>query len=485
MASGVGAIYRMGRTAASDSSYWLGLPADADVARGFIATDTSERTYWTGDGVPKWTDNTVGLAAPPYPSVPGIRLLGVPAPSSLPTLTETVAGTGDDEARAYVVVWRNDKGEISAPSTAVTITCKPGATIRVTRNATIPSGNYGITHWQVYRTVAGTSADYFFVAEVTAATSFVDDTGTVNSQDPLLSETWEMPPSDLRGLKALWGGMMAGFVGKALYFSEPFRPFAWPGDYKLIFDDDIVALGRWRQQLIVLTVGKPYVVTGSAPEAMSSTLVDLAQACVAKRGVVEFGHGVAWPSPDGLAYLGDGGARVLTEGIALRPDWQAMAPTTMIGAALEGAYCASYDPGTGRKSVMLDPINPLGFYPCEVGFTGAYWDPIADSLFILVGTNVQKWDVGSALTAMHESRDERLGAPVSFGHLQVVADSYPVTITVWANGSPVVTGMPVANGRSVRLPGPARADKWRVKVQTTGAVQGVMLATSAEELRGA
>jgi hypothetical protein len=476
-------IYRMGRTAPSDTTYWLQWTTDVDVARGFIATDTSERTYWTGDGVPKWTDTSIGLGAPPYPDSSGVRILGVPIPNATPSLAEQVAGVGDDETRAYVVTWVNDRGEESAPSPAGTITCKPGATIRVTRNASVPTGAYGLATWRIYRTVAGGENDYYFVAEATAATALVDTTdATLNLANPLLSETWIMPPADLKGLKALWNGIMAGFVGKSLRFCEPYRPYAWPIEYELILDEDIVALARWGQQLIVLTVGKPYVITGSTPEGMLPQLVEFNQACVAKKGVVEFGFGVAYPSPDGLAFIGAGGPRVLTEQLAQRADWQAFVPSTFVGANVEGAYIASYDTGAGRTSVLLDPLNPTGFYFCEIGFTAAFWDPIADTLYVLDAGNVKKWDSGSALTASHESRTERVARPTCFAFGQVVADAYPVTLSMWAQGVAKMTNYSVTGPRPFRLPAGFKADEWRVKVSTTSAVQALMLAHSIAEL---
>lgn len=477
-------IYRMGRTAPSDTAYWLAWSTDVDVARGFIAEDTAERTFWTGDGVPKWTDNSIGLGAPPYPDSSGVRLLGVPQPNAAPTLTETVAGTGTDETRAYVITWVNDHDEESMPKeAAATITTKPGSTIQVTRNATVPTGAYGLTKWRVYRTLADNENDYYYVGEATAATATLNDTGSVNTASPLLSETWAMPPSNLVGLKALWNGMMVGFVGKSLRFSEPFRPFAWPLGYELIIDDDIIGLGRWRQQLVVLTVGQPYLVTGSNPGSMSVQLIEMQQACVAKRGIVEFGHGVAWPSPDGLAYMGDAGARLLTAGVALREDWQLLVPSTFIAGSSEGLYVGSYNPGSGRKSLVIDPLNPSVLNFCDTAFDGCYRDAIDDAFFTVTSAGaVQKWDAGSALTVSFESKTALSPKPTCFAFGQIIADSYPVTLDVWAQGVHVVSARSIADGKPFRMPSGFLADQWRIKVANDDAVQAVLLAHSSEEL---
>jgi len=487
VASGTKTIYRMGRDVANDADYWLEWSTRVNVARGFIASDTTERTFWTGDGSPKWTDNSIGLGSAPYPDAAGVRILGVPKPNADPTLSEQAAGTGTDEDRAYVVTWVNDRGEESQPSNADTITCKPGATIRITRHATIPSGNYGLDKWRVYRTVAGGENDYYFVAEVDDATSYVDESGSINTASPLLSESWAVPPASLWNLKALWNGMFAGVVGKSVRFCEPFRPFAWPSEYELLVDDDIIGLARWRQNLVVLTVGQPYIITGSSPDAMSLQPVELNQACTSRYGIVEFGHGVAWPSPDGLTYMGDAGARLLTAGLIQREEWQALGPTTWVAGEYEGLYLGSYNSG-GRKSLLIDPLDPRTLYFSDVGFNVCHRDPIADALYILLntGTDVKRWEGGSTpLTAKWKSGIQRLPKPSNLAWCQVVADAYPVTLSIWADGTLRVNAKSVTSRAAFRLPSGFLAEQWQVLIETDGAVQTVLLAQSIEELNAA
>lgn len=487
VAGGTTTIYRMGRDAVNDAAYWLAWAADVDVARSMLAGDAVERTFWTGDTQPKWTDSSIGLAATPYPTSTGVRLLGVPVPNANPTLAEQVAGTGDDETRAYVVTWVNDREEESAPSGAATITCKPGATIRVTRNATVPSGAHGLTKWRVYRTIAGAEATYMYVTEVVDSTAYVDVGDSYNAYSALPSEDWDYPDSGLKGIKALWNGIHAAFKGKDVYFSEAYRPFAWPQAYRLPVDDEIVALARWRTNLLVLTKGRPYIGTGSSPDAMLLQPLEIDQACIAKRGVVEFGHGIAWPSRDGLNYMGDGGYRMLTAGRALQEDWLALAPNTLVAGRYEGMYVGSYDPGGGRKSLIVDPLMPpdagVGLYFCDSGFTACHTDDLADALYVLNSTSVQKWNAGATLTATFDSRTERLARPESMAWGQVVASAYPVTLSVWSDGALVLNAASIASGKAFRIPRGHRGAEWKIRVATTGAVQGVVLAGSLQELK--
>ena len=73
-------VYRMGRDVASDSQYWLSWPTVVHAVRGFETGDTTERTYFTGDGAPKVTDNIMALASAPYPTAS--RPMGLPAPAT-------------------------------------------------------------------------------------------------------------------------------------------------------------------------------------------------------------------------------------------------------------------------------------------------------------------------------------------------------------------------------------------------------------------
>lgn len=78
-------IYRFGQSITSDSQYWFHWTTDVNVCRSQISGDTSEWTFYTGDGVPKATYSTIALSGTNYPTVS--RPLGVPAPTTAATLS--------------------------------------------------------------------------------------------------------------------------------------------------------------------------------------------------------------------------------------------------------------------------------------------------------------------------------------------------------------------------------------------------------------
>ena len=64
-------IYRFAPTPGNASSGFIfSWPMDVDVAKGPVAGNTQELTYWTGDGYPKFTDNSIATGDGELPKVP-------------------------------------------------------------------------------------------------------------------------------------------------------------------------------------------------------------------------------------------------------------------------------------------------------------------------------------------------------------------------------------------------------------------------------
>ena len=494
--AGRGTIYRMGRDVASDANYWLSWVGTVHAARSFVADDTTERTYYTGDGVPKWTDNTMALATAPFPTAN--RLWGVPAPTAPPIATK-VAGTytGLMETVFYFYTFVNDKGQESANSPiSAANTSETDAVITLSSFAAAPSGNYGITLMRVYRTQATTdnSAPFFFMREIALGTaSTTDDNRSLGEVCP--STTWLTPPGTQQGgaanytepalsnLTSLWNGMLTGISGRSVRFSEAYTEYAWPMAYDIIPTDGTpVALGKFGQSLLVLTTGRPDLVAGSSPDSMDQSPLEFSQACIAPRSAVSMGAGVAWASNDGLCWYGQGGPRILTAGIMTRDDWQALKPATIIGQMYEGLYLGSYDDGSGRKGFLIEPGNPQGIYFLSEGYSALHFDELQDQLYVLDGVNVQRWDAGTAMTATFKSKLFRLPKPTqAFACAEVRADAYPVTVKFYADAVLKHT-QTAADANPFRLPGGFYADTWQLEVTTTGAVQGVAMAHAMSEL---
>ena len=485
-------IYRMGRDVISDVNYWLSWPSVVHAVRGFDVADTTERTYYTGDGIPKVTDNIMALGSPPYPT--SWRPLGLPVPAvalgvSAPASTDATALKG---TYFYLYTYANDWGWESAPSApSAKITRTSDVVTNLTNFIAPPAGNYGINRMRVYRTQQGAAGngDYFFLREVPIGTTSTTDDNRLLAEQ-LTTTRWLTPPVDLVQLTPMWNGMLAGISGGVGRMCVPYTPYAWPVAYDIKPPDSkVVGFGVFGQSMLVLTTGRPLLVAGSAPDAMDQRLLEIPQSCVSARSIVGMGIGVAWASPDGLCFYGPVGlygsmnAKVVTRGIFTRDDWQAIRPETIIGQMYEGLYMGSYDDGSGaRKGFLMDMGNTSGVYMLDAAYTALHFDNLADSLFVLQGTNIGKWDAGTPMTVTFTSKRFYLPKPTqAFSCAEVVALAYPVAISFSADGVTYYSTNAVDNN-GFRLPGGFYAQIWQFSVNTTGAVQIVSLAHSMAEL---
>lgn len=480
---GAKTIYRMGRDVASDANYWLAWLTVVHAVRGFDVSDTTERTFYTGDGAPKVTNNVMGLASAPYPTAH--RPMGLPAPSGAPSVSADAGSwTGAVKTYFYVYTYVSDWGWESAPSpVSAQMDRASDATATVSGFVAPPTGNYGVTSIRVYRTQSGaTTSDFYFLREITISTPSVqDDNRTLG--EPLPSKTWVTPPDDLAFLTGMWNGMLAGISGTSLRFCEAYMPYAWPIEYDVVPPDSKpVGIGIVGQQLVLLTTGRPLIVTGSNPDSMDQMPLEFAQACVAPRSIVSMGNGVAWASEDGLCWYGSGGPSILTAGVMMREDWKALNPSSIIGRMYEGLYFGSYDDGSGRKGFVLNPAEPKGIYFLDAGYEAMHFDELQDQLYVLDGTSVKRWDAGASLmTVKAKSKCFSFLAPTNLAVAVVVADAYPVTFKLHVDGVLKYTKT-VTSRKPFRLPSGFLASDWQPEVESAGPIQVVALAHNVSEL---
>ena len=497
--SGRQTIYRMGRDVATDSQYWLSWTSVVHAVRGFSVNDTTEQTFFTGDGAPKFTNNLALDGTDPQVNPSATRPMGLPAPVTAPTVVGTNSGTATPtiETYFYVYTYVNDFGWESATSpVSAAVTRDNQGSTAISAFAAVPSGNYNITAIRIYKTQSNSAAnaDFYFLREIAIGTSTTtDDNRTIS--ELLTTSTWLPAPGVPTGgianttepnmtfLTPMWNGMLAGIVGNSVRICEPYTPYAWPAAYDVVPPDGKpVGIGVFGQTMLVLTTSRPVLVNGSTPDGLDQQRVEMPQGCVASQSIVSMGSGVAWASEDGLCWLGSGGPRILTAGIMLREDWQALVPSSIIGCMYEGLYFGSYDAGAGRKGFFIDTNSPQGIYFMDTGYSGMYFDELRDQLYVLDGVNVRKWDAGSTfMTYIAKSKVYTQGFPLNYGAAEVVASAYPVTFRLYADG--VLKHTETVQSRSpFWLPSGYRAFDYQVEVEGTNAIQGVAVASSKKEL---
>lgn len=481
-----GSLYRFGRDTPSDTQFWITFSADADFARSLLATDPTERTYITGGGgAPRYTDSTI-IGTAPYPTA--TVALGVPAPATSMTVSVDTAGTGPDTAYVFVDTFLRANGDESAPNTnPTTITAPAGTLFDIASLSTVPGGTHGITNRRIYVSIAG--GEYLQQLQQTATTTTVNalaitSTGAVlQTGGSATKPAWLEPPSAGFGIIELWSGMHGMLEGKSYRVCVPFNPHAWPVEYRKQVPDTIVGSAAYGENWVLATTGLPRVVNGTSPAAMIARPISgFKQACVSKRSVKSVGHGVCWASNDGLAYHGQLGTKVLTDGILTKAQWRALVPSTIIGASWGRWYIGFYNDGT-RRSFMIDTVEPKGIIWTDVAAYAAFEDSISETLYLLqAGNLIHKWDYGTQLEASFKSAVFRIPSQVNPGACRIVATTYPVRFTFWTDGELRINEMEVFDDEPFRLPGGYEASEFQVRLRGRGPLEGCFIGTEMASL---
>jgi hypothetical protein len=479
-------IYRFGQDNISDVEHWFHWNNEVDVCRSQIAGDTAEWTFFTGDGTPKATNSEIGLASTNLPS--NYRELGLAGPTA--AATAAVLGDEDDtetqETRVYTYTFVNKAAgrEVeSAPAGASNnVDVRTSQRVKLTGLQTTAPTGYIATHKRIYRATAGV---FLLVDEIAIANDEYEDTISPDSlQEELPSLYWSTPPAELEGLINLPNGMMAGFVGRDLYFCEPYRPHAWPENYIQTLDYPIVGLGRMDTTLAVLTTGNPYFVQGSHPSNMAVVKSDLEQACVSKESIVSAGGGVIYAAPDGLMLLSPGGSSIITDGYFNFRMWQQyFKPDSIHAYQQDNQYIAFYDNGTTKGGFIFD-ISSRQFILHDMYATAGFQDLQRDKLFLcLENRKLVVWQGGLPKSYIWRSKKFSMPTEISFACGQLESEAYPMTLKFYADGTLLHT-QTVESRNPFRLPC-KRARDWEVQVEGSKEVFSIAMATSMSELANA
>jgi len=412
---------------------WLEWGTDVDVIQGPVADLSESRIYYTGDGVPKKTNwvlaTTNGTGSAPFPDA--YLNMGVPNPVAAPTLVAS-STTNPTEDRAYVYTYVSTFGSVleeSGPSPAANVTVSvSGATVTVSGFSAAPTTNYNITHRRIYRTIAGAnSVTFAFVAEIpVATTSYVDNKLVTELGETIQTLYYEPPPSDLIGLVSMANGMVAGFRSNEVWFAEPFLPHAWPSQYMVTVDSEIVGLGVYDTSLVVLTKNRPYILTGTNPQSMSQVKLPLNQPCVSKRSIASDQYGVLYASPNGLVSIGTGQQDIVTTPLYTRDNWQELNPASMLGAIWNNLYIGFTQVGGAIGAIVISRGDIPPLFTLDFPANAVFIDRSNSELFAVsnVDNAIYQLDSDIVNDTFYEWLSKRfiLPNPMSFGALKIKAD---------------------------------------------------------------
>lgn len=387
------------------------------------------------------------------------------------------------ETRFYRYTYVSDWGEESAPSDpSAQLDLDQNDTVTVTVVAPPSSATYGATsYWRLYRSSnANKGTAWQFVTEVAMATlTYTDAKKQEELEEELETETWVEPRADLENLCGGPNGIMLGSVGNIICACEPDTPYAWPREYEIPLDSQVVAIASTGQSWIVLTNGQNYLVSGADSASLSAIKLGEPQACLSKRSVARVSGGALFASPDGVCLATTGTVELLTLGAYSKDDWAALDPAASFGAFSEGIYHLWLSTPGSRLAVDMVKTNITMSDFSAV--TGAYMDLTSDTLYAASGTSVVPMFSGSALTGGYTTGLFTFGEETSFACGIVYGSFSSGSLEIYADGALVQTASVVPN-EPFRVKA-RRGRRWHVRFESSGRCTRIRLASSAAELR--
>lgn len=412
-----------------------------------MLSDPFDYLAYTPDDYPRITRNDIATSSAPYPAT-GYRL-GVPQPelaSWVPTVERiSPTNTPDPDIHtpvdtiyrvSYVDGWGRE-GALSSPTQRVEYYEGFDRVIIPTTILPVKNGHYVVgAKLRIYK--LNPSASVFqFLAEVPVGTTSYTDTSTFDQLgEPPESETWYPPPDDdvainpdgpLKNLVLMAGGFLLGSTGSEICASVPDVPHAWP--YRQSLPYPVVGIVSMDNSAVVATTGPTFIVQGADPASLQPTRINTNQSCVSARSMVNIGGAVIYAAPDGLVGVSGYDAKLLTDELLTKEEWQSIfKPSEIHAYYYEGKYIFFnntrgwvFSPGKGQSS-----LSELSFVA-----TAGFNDLESDTLYLMVGGTLMKFDTNSTrMTYQWKSKKFMLDTPTNFGYAQMVARTYPVTVTV-------------------------------------------------------
>lgn len=336
------------------------------------------------------------------------------------------------------------------------------------------------------------------VAYIISSSLGADGTGHVDEGDDrylgwtLTSTTWTAPYPDMKMLTVLPNGVFAASRDRTIYFSEPYRPYAWPDIYAQTLPFEVVGLRAFEGQLLVVTSGDPYMVSGAHPEGMTQQRVTASSAAVAEWGVSEVAGRPAYASRDGI---------VLIEGTRASLDfsrnfWTPELWRQKYGSRLPSIKLVSYndallglfDSGDGfvlhydEQQPHMVEFSETGGYPFTIPGSSAVYLARPTGVVSVVGL-----DGAAPRNYVWHSKEFTLPANTSFAACKIVIEG-STTITLYADGVQYHQAAVASAGLGeayLRLPSYGRYLRFSLKLEGTGVVRSVELAHSIAEMRNA
>jgi hypothetical protein len=240
--------------------------------------------------------------------------------------------------------------------------------------------------------------------------------------DELISGSWAQPPVGLKGVKVHPSGSVIGFVENILCMSEPYQPHAWPAEYELATDRDIVGVSVFGSDIGVGTKGNPWVASGIEPASMAFEKIPGMYPCLSKRSLIGYGDGLIYATAHGMVFAGRSGVSIITEAFYGKDEWHALNPESMVCSTAYGRLYVAFQRRDGSRSMLI--LDGSVLITADVPSYSLYTDDTTGELFVTDTIGINAWDDADTypLSASWRSKDFVLAYPVNMGAAKIEFD---------------------------------------------------------------
>jgi hypothetical protein len=475
------------------------------------------------------------------------------------------------DVRAYVYTWLSAYGEESPPSPPTLTTGWSNGTWTIKMTPPVPDDMgvvRNITTIRIYRTVSALTGStvFFWVGDIDIASNSVTtaidaqatdgtlvSTGTLQVDDTwsgaiiaqnfqLPSTTWFPPEQGVNGIVAMPNGMSVGFRDNEIWFSEPYRPHAWPPGYVITTEFPIVGLGIIGTSVVAATNGAPYAASGVNPGSMTLLKFPESAPCTSRGSILATSEGVYYSSTKGLIKIVTTGPMVnTTEMWITRDKWAQLTPQKNLLAVMQsscyfafGTIGADGDASQAQNgfTIELNAADSSSFtiWPQpgghRIGFSqltapngqdiaNIINDPWTGITMLLQQGNINYYDFTDAvptiqpyiwtskvyqqkfkdnLAAMRvffsippgtpAQNAKRNEAAADDGSWSTLDPGQYGIISVYGDGNLVTTRELVSSGELLRINSGQKYEFWQVRVNARVDISNIQMAPTVKELRG-
>jgi hypothetical protein len=168
---------------------------------------------------------------------------------------------------------------------------------------------------------------------------------------------------------------------------------------------------------------------------------------------------VIYASPDGLIAAEGTSVRNMTEAIITPSQWQASYyPATITGFMWEERYIGFYSTGSGYGGFIFDPrvSDGTSFVDLDASglIRGGHTDPDDSQLYLIISNTIKKFQgSNTSLTYNWKSKEYVMPKPTSMGFAKVDAETYPVRVKVYGDGSIIYNSVIATSGSAFTVTG--------------------------------